>query len=98
MTNTKSAQKRVNIEKRNRSYNQKYRNSIKSVTKNLGRHLKLYKQFSNISNKQSNISKKITQNRRFLQKMLDKGIKKKIFHKNTVARKKSIFSSTIQNI
>ena len=75
MANNKSAKKRIEINKRNRLKNRFYKSSVKSLTKVF---------FKNLDNKEK--AKKILS---FIYSLIDKGTKKKIFHRNTAGRKKS---------
>lgn len=84
MTNSKSAKKRVGINKRNRLQNRYYKTSVRTLTKLLFKTLELYKieQTPELKEKL-----KITLNS--IYSFLDKGVKRNIFHKNNAARKKS---------
>jgi ribosomal protein S20 len=96
MTNSKSAQKRVKTGNRNLRNNQKYKNRSKLALKIIGRYIKLSKRLKD--SKELNFNKSVLiHNYTFLTKILDKGIKKKVFHVNTVARKKSKIFSNIKN-
>lgn len=75
MANNKSAQKRIQINKRNRWKNRYYITSVKTVTK------KFYNSLSDKMKAQSLI--------REIYSLIDKGTKKRVYHKNTAARKKA---------
>ena len=84
MTNNKSAEKRVDISKRNRLRNRYYKTSVRTLTKLFFKNLEIYKE------EQSNESKKTLKTiLSSIYSFLDKGTKRNIFHKNTAARKKS---------
>ena len=84
MTNNKSAEKRVDISKRNRLRNRYYKTSVRTLTKLFFKNLETYKE------EQSNESKETLKTiLNSIYSFLDKGTKRNIFHKNTAARKKS---------
>ena len=84
MTNNKSAEKRVDISKRNRLRNRYYKTSVRTLTKLFFKNLEAYQE------EQSNESKeKLKTILNSIYSFLDKGTKRNIFHKNTAARKKS---------
>lgn len=87
MTNNKSAEKRVGVNKRNRLQNRYYKTSVKTLTKLFFKNLEMYKNETNIESK--NQLKTILSS---IYSFLDKGTKRNIFHKNTAARKKSKFA------
>ena len=84
MTNSRSAKKRVGVNKRNRLQNRYYKTSVRTLTKLFFKTLELYKaeQTDELKNKL-----KLTLNS--IYSFLDKGVKRNIFHKNTAARQKS---------
>ena len=84
MTNNKSAEKRVDISKRNRLQNRYYKTSVRTLTKLFFKNLERYKEEQNNESKET--LKMIVSS---IYSLLDKGTKRNIFHKNTVARKKS---------
>ena len=84
MANNKSAKKRILIAKRNRLQNRFYITSVRNLTKLFLKNLEIYKKSKTSENKEK------TQNiLNSLYSLIDKGLKKKVFHKNTAARKKS---------
>ena len=84
MANNKSAKKRIGINKRNRLKNKYYKTSVRTLIKVFFSNLEVYKTSPNSEDK-----KKLKQNLNSIYSLLDKGIKKHVFHKNMVARKKS---------
>ena len=93
MANNKSAQKRININKRNRLENKFYKTSVKTLTKVLLKRTI----FPNIP--QNLIGKEELQNLlNSSYSLIDKGTKKKVFHKNRAARKKSQLAKSLKNM
>lgn len=91
MANNKSAKKRIKINKRNRLQNRYYKTSVRTLTKLFFKNLEIAK------------IEKTTQSRNELQvilssvfSFLDKGTKKNVFHRNTVAKKKAKLTSYIR--
>lgn len=84
MANTKSAKKRIKINKRNQLRNKYYKTSVRTLIKIFFKNLEVYKISKNLDDKQ-----KVHEILSSVYSMMDKGTKKKIFHKNTAARKKS---------
>ena len=84
MANNKSAQKRIQVTKRNRLQNRFYKSSVQTLIKRLFKNLELYKSAQNSENK-----KKLKESLNLTYSIIDKASKKKLFHKNTAARKKS---------
>jgi small subunit ribosomal protein S20 len=84
MANTKSAEKRIGINKRNRLINKYYKTSIRTLTKLFFKDLESYKISKNSEEKDK--LKKILNS---VYSLLDKGTKKNVFHKNAAARRKS---------
>ena len=84
MANNKSAEKRILINKRNRLRNKYYKTSIKTLMKVFFLNLETYKNSKNIEDHQ-----KLKEILSSIYRLIDKGTKKKIFHKNTAARKKA---------
>ena len=84
MANSKSAEKRIEINKRNRLRNKYYKTSVKTL-------IKLF--FLNLENSKnsedSREKEKLKEILSSIYRLMDKGTKKKIFHKNTAARKKA---------
>ena len=84
MANTKSAKKRININKRNQLRNKYYKTSVRTLIKLFFKNLEIYKVSKDLEDK-----KKVYEILSLIYSMIDKGTKKNIFHKNTAARKKS---------
>ena len=93
MANTKSAKKRIDINKRNRLRNKYYKTSVRTLIKLFFKNLEVYKVSKNLENK-----KKVTEILSLVYSMIDKGTKKNIFHKNTGARKKAKLSAQLKSI
>jgi small subunit ribosomal protein S20 len=84
MANSKSAEKRIEINKRNRLRNKYYTTSVRTLTKLFFINLDLYKVSQTTEDKE-----KLKEILSSVYSLMDKGTKKKIFHKNTSARKKA---------
>lgn len=90
MSNIKSAQKRIQINKRNRSRNRIYKSHIKNYTKKYFSIIEKYK-----NNPTQELLKSIKEITNKSISIIDKALKKKVLHKNTAARKKSQISLSI---
>lgn len=84
MANTKSAKKRIKINKRNQLQNKHYKTSVRTLIKLFFKNLELY-EISQPLEKKEELDKILAS----IYSLLDKGTKKNVFHKNTAARKKS---------
>ena len=84
MTNTKSAEKRVNITERNRLRNRFYKSSVRTLIKVFFKDLDVYKTSQNPEDKE-----KVQKILSSVYSLIDKGTKKNVFHKNAAARKKA---------
>ena len=84
MANTKSAKKRIGINKRNRLTNRYYKSSVRTLIKMFFQDLETYKNSQNAEEKE-----KLKIILSSIYSLIDKGTKKNIFHKNAAARKKS---------
>ena len=84
MANTKSAKKRIHINKRNRLENRFYKSSVRTLIKVFFQDLETYKMSKNPEDKEN--LKKILSS---VYSLIDKGTKKNVFHKNAAARKKA---------
>ena len=84
MANSKSAEKRIQINKRNRLRNKYYKTSVRTLIKLFFTNLEIYKSSQNPEDK-----KKLQEILSSIYSLMDKGTKKNIFHKNTAARKKA---------
>ena len=93
MANSKSAQKRIKITERNRLENRFYKSSIKTKLKFFFTTLKTYKSTKTPENK-----KKLQDLLSSIYSLLDKATKKKIFHKNLTARKKSKLAAYLKSV
>jgi len=91
MANNKSAKKRIGINKRNRLENRYYKTSVRTLTKLFFKNLEIYQTDKTIESKE-----KLQTTLNSIYSFLDKGTKKKVFHKNTAARKKSRLSYYLQ--
>lgn len=93
MANTKSAKKRIDVNKRNRLQNKYYKTSVRTLIKLFFKSLEIYKISKNLEDK-----KKIHEILSSIYSMMDKGTKKNIFHKNMAARKKSNLASHLKKV
>ena len=93
MANNKSAEKRIEINKRNRLRNRYYKTSVRTLIKLFFKDLELYK-VSQANEDKENLKKILSS----IYSLLDKGTKKNIFHKNTAARKKSKLAAYLKEI
>jgi len=84
MANNKSAIKRIKINERNRLENRIYKGKVKNILKNYFEDLKNFKASENSLNKT-----KINETLKLAFSLIDKAVKKNIFHINKAARKKS---------
>jgi small subunit ribosomal protein S20 len=84
MANSKSAEKRIEINKRNRLRNRYYKTSVRTLVKLFFIDLESYKVSQNPLDKE-----KLNKILSSVYSLLDKGTKKNIFHKNAAARKKA---------
>jgi small subunit ribosomal protein S20 len=91
MANTKSAEKRIEINKRNRLRNKYYKTSVRTLIKVFFKDLELYKASQNSEDKE-----KLQKILSSVYSLMDKGTKKNIFHKNTASRKKAKLSAYLK--
>ena len=91
MANTKSAKKRILINKRNYLRNRFYKSSVKTFIKSFLNNLEISKISRDFNNKEK--TKKVLSS---VYSLLDKGTRKKIFHRNAAARKKSRLTNSIR--
>jgi small subunit ribosomal protein S20 len=84
MANSKSAAKRIEINKRNRLQNRFYKSSVRTLIKIFLKDLETYKTSRNLEDKE-----KVQKILNSVSSVIDKGTKKKVFHKNAAARKKA---------
>jgi small subunit ribosomal protein S20 len=93
MANTKSSEKRIEINKRNRLRNRYYKTSARTLIKLFFNHLESYK-----TSQDANEIEKLKKLLSSIYSIFDKGTKKNIFHKNTAARKKAKLAAYLKNI
>ena len=93
MANSKSAEKRIDINKRNQLRNKYYKTSVRTLIKLFFKYLELYKTSQNPEDKQ-----KLNEILSSVYSMMDKGTKKNIFHKNTAARKKAKLAAYLKEV
>jgi small subunit ribosomal protein S20 len=84
MANIKSAEKRIKITERNRLRNRFYKSSVRTLIKTFFKNLEIYKESQRLEDKE-NVQKVLN----LIYSFIDKGTKKKIFHKNAASRKKA---------
>ena len=84
MANSKSAKKRIRINKRNRLQNRFYKSSVRTLIKAFFKDLETYKISQNLEDKE-----KVQKILSSVYSLIDKGTKKNVFHKNAAARKKA---------
>ena len=84
MANNKSAKKRILITEKKRLQNRFYKTSVRTLIKIYSKNLEVYRNFPTLENK-----KKLQNILNSTYSLIDKGRKKKVFHKNSAARKKS---------
>ena len=90
MANNKSARKRIGINERNRLRNRYYKTSVRTLTKLFFKNLKISETEQTPESKE-----KLKTILSSIYSFLDKGTKKKIFHKNTAARQKARLASSL---
>ena len=91
MANSKSAEKRIAINERNRLRNRFYKSSIRTSIKVFFKDLENY----NVSKSPEN-KEKLQKALNLVYSLIDKGTKKNVFHKNTAARKKSKLAALLK--
>ena len=91
MANNKSAAKRILINKRNRLQNRFYKSSVRTLIKIFKENLETYKISKNPIDKKN---AQILLNK--IYSLMDKGAKKRVFHKNNAARKKSKLAALLK--
>ena len=84
MANIKSAQKRIQVTKRNRLRNRFYKSSVRTLIKIFFKDLEVYKVSKSPEDKEK-LQKVLSS----VYSLIDKGTKKNVFHKNAAARKKA---------
>ena len=93
MANNKSAEKRIQINERNRLRNRFYKSSVRTLIKGFLKDLEAYKISKNPEDK-----KKLTKTLSSVYSLIDKGTKKKIFHKNAASRKKARLAAYLKAV
>jgi small subunit ribosomal protein S20 len=88
MANNKSAEKRIQINQRNRLRNRFYKSSVRTLTKTFFKDLEVYKVSKTPEDKEK-LQKLLSS----VYSLIDKGTKKNVFPKNTAARKKAQLAS-----
>lgn len=91
MANSKSAEKRIKVNERNRLQNRLYKSSVRTLTKAFRKDLETYKVSQNSEDKE-----KLQNVLNSIYSLIDKGTKKRIFHKNTAARKKAQLAASLK--
>ena len=91
MANNKSAKKRILINKRNNLQNRFYKSSVRTLTKKFLKDLEVYKSSQNNTDKE-----KVQIVLNSIYSLIDKGLKKNVYHKNTAARKKAKLSALLK--
>lgn len=93
MANCKSAEKRIQINERNRLENRYYKSSVRSLTKSFFTNLEDYKNSQNPEVKET-----LKKNLNSVYSLIDKGTKRNVFHKNTAARKKAQLAAHLKSV
>ena len=93
MANNKSAEKRIEVNKRNRLRNRFYKSSVRTLIKSFMKELEIYK-----ISKTPEEKEKLKTSLSAIYCLIDKGIKKNVFHKNTGARKKAQLSAYLKAV
>nr|YP_010537574.1 ribosomal protein S20 [Minidiscus spinulatus]UYC31491.1 ribosomal protein S20 [Minidiscus spinulatus] len=91
MANNKSAKKRILINKRNNLQNRFYKSSVSTLTKRFLKDLEIYKASQDITDKE-----KVQLLLNSIYSLIDKGLKKNVYHKNTAARKKAKLAALLK--
>jgi len=93
MANSKSAEKRIQINERNRLRNRFYKSSVRTLTKTFLKELEVYKSSQNPEEKV-----KLQTLLNSVYSLIDKGTKKNVFHKNAASRKKAQLASYLKTV
>ena len=93
MANNKSAKKRIKINKKNRLKNKYYKTSVRNLIKLFYSNLNSHTISKNLDEKE-----KLTEILNTIYSLIDKGTNKKIFHRNTAARKKAKLFASLKSI
>lgn len=92
MANSKSAKKRIRVNKRNRLQNRYYKTSVRTLTKLFFKNLEILN-VENTTQSQESVQRILS----LIHSFLDKGTKKNVFHKNNAAKKKARLASYFKN-
>ena len=92
MANNKSAEKRIRTNERNRLQNRLYKSSVRTLTKTFLKDLEIYKDSQNPEEKE-----KLTKMLGSVYSLIDKGTKRKVYHRNTAARKKAQLAAYLKS-
>jgi small subunit ribosomal protein S20 len=92
MANSKSAEKRIKINERNRLQNRFYKSSVRTLVKTFFKDLEIYKTSQNLEDKEK-VQKVLSS----VYSLIDKGTKKNVFHKNAAARKKAKLAAYLKS-
>jgi small subunit ribosomal protein S20 len=93
MANNKSAEKRIEVNRRNRLRNRFYKSSVRTLMKVFFKDLEIYKVSQNLEDKEK--VKKLLSS---VYSLIDKGTKKNVFHKNTAAKKKARLAAYLKAV
>ena len=91
MANSKSAEKRIQTNERNRLANRFYKSSVRTSIKVFFKNLENYKVSQSPEDKE-----KMQKALNLAYSLMDKGTKKNVLHKNTAARKKAQLSAYLK--
>ena len=91
MANNKSAKKRIQIAERNRLINKSYKSTVRTLTKKTLENCEKYKKNPSEDNKNLII---VNLNKAY--SLIDKAVKKNVFHKNNGANKKSRINNFVK--
>jgi len=93
MANSKSAEKRVQVNKRNRLRNRFYKSSVRTLIKVFFKDLEVYKTSQSLEDRE-----KVQKILSSVYSLIDKGTKKNVFHKNAAARKKAKLAAYLKAV
>ena len=91
MANTKSAKKRILVAERNRQSNRTYKSTVKTLIKKTIISCENYKKDPNADNE-----KLVKESLNQAYSLIDKAVKKNVFHKNNGANKKSRINNLVK--
>lgn len=93
MANIKSAKKRIQTNERNRIQNRFYRSSVRTYIKTFFNNLEIYQKSQSREDQ-----KKVEKLLQIIYSIIDKGIRKKIFHKNNGSKKKAKLAAYLKSV